>query len=108
MIYAASMRPNGNPYTRYINRNNPIVTQLLATGEGRTPLDNLFSAAATAPNIREITKQIHFEDKIIGQVRLGLSVTEVNSQMAEMRARFDTLIDNSSSKTKSVIDSETT
>ncbi len=106
VIYAAYLRPDGRPFTRYVNRNNPVVVQLLATSEGGAPLDSLIAAAAKDPNIREITKEIRFEDKIIGQVRLGFSINQVNSQMAEMRARFDTLINDSHSKTESVLESE--
>ena len=107
VVYAVYERPNGRPYTRYINRSNPMVTELLAKGEGRTPLDKLFSAASAAPHIKQISKQIRFDDKVIGSIRLGFSITEMNAQLAAMRTRFDTLVDNSSSKTKAVIQSET-
>ncbi|MDJ0807146.1 MAG: methyl-accepting chemotaxis protein [Gammaproteobacteria bacterium] len=106
VAYAIYERPNGRPFTRYVNRGNSIVSDLLAKGQGRTPLDKLFSAAKTDPNIVEIRKEIRFDDKLIGSIRLGFSITEMESQMADMRRRFDTLIADSGDKTRAVIRSE--
>jgi methyl-accepting chemotaxis protein len=99
VVYAVFLRPEDNsPLTRYVNRRNPLVKELIAKGEGRTPLEKLFSAAAADPNIKEIIQPIMFEDKQLGSVRLGVSVQHVKTRMAEMESRFDKLVNNSEAK----------
>jgi methyl-accepting chemotaxis protein len=99
VVYAVYMRPEGNrSFTRYVNRRNPLVKELIANGEGRTPLDKLLSAAANDPHIQEITKPIEFEGKLLGSVRLGVTLETVNQRMSEMKSRFNQLIGNSEQK----------
>ena len=99
VVYALYMRPDGKrSLTRYVNRKNPIVKELIAKGEGRTPMDKLLSASAADANIKEITRPVVFEGKELGTVRLGVTVEEVNRRMDEMHARFDKLIGDSGVK----------
>ncbi len=101
VVYAVFVRLEDNsPLTRYVNRSNPLVKELLAKGEGRTPLEKLLSAAANDPNIKEINQPIDFEGKQLGTIRLGVSVQDVKNQMSQMETRFDTLVSNSESKVK--------
>jgi len=104
VVYAIYMRPaNGRPFTRYFRRRDPIVKALIAKGEGRTSLDKLISAAAADPNIKQITRQIMFEGKELGSIRIGVSVDAVNQRLSEMQLRFDKLIDNSGGKVKEAL-----
>ena len=95
VVYAVFMRTNDTPYTRYVNRNNPLVKDLIEKGEGRTPLDKLLSAAQADPNIVHINRPILFEGKELGSVYLGISVEELNLRVSQMQGRFDKLIDDS-------------
>jgi methyl-accepting chemotaxis protein len=96
VIYAVYMRPGGKrSFTRYINRNNPIVKELLEKGEGRTPLDKLLSASAKDSNIKEIVRPVIFEGKELGTIRLGVTVAAVNQRISEMQGRFGKLVSSS-------------
>ncbi len=106
VVYAVYYRPNGKPYTRYINRKNQKVKELLGKGKGRTPLDKLLSAAAADPTIQDITKEIIFDEKTIGSVRLGISADTVNKRISEMHSRFETMIGDSGAKVNSVLNQE--
>ena len=104
VVYAVYIRPNsGKPFTRYVDRSNPIVKALIAKGEGRTPLDKLFSAATSDPNIKQIIRPITFEGKELGSVRLGVSVEVVNQRVSEMQSRFDKLVGDSGVKVKEAL-----
>ncbi|MGD8588464.1 MAG: HAMP domain-containing protein [Chromatiales bacterium] len=93
VVYAVYMRPEGGrPFTRYVNRKNPLVNALIEKGEGRTPLDKLFSAAAGDANINQIVRPVQFEGKQLGSVLLGVSMESMNARVAEMQSRFDKLI----------------
>jgi methyl-accepting chemotaxis protein len=88
----------GRPLTRYVNRNNNIVKDLIAKGTGRTPMDKLLSAAANDNNIKEISRPILFEGKQLGTIRLGVSIETVNQRLSEMHARFGKLVSDSSNE----------
>lgn len=99
VVYAVYMRPDGKKsFTRYINRKNPLVKELLAKGEGRTPLDKLLSASAKDSNIKEIIRPVMFEGKELGTIRLGVTVEAVNQRMSEMQSRFAKLVSDSQDK----------
>ena len=106
VVYAVFERPDGRPYTRYVNADNPRVSQLIGKGSGRTPLDKLLAAAKQDPNIREIVREIRFEERTLGSIRLGFSITDMNAQIAEMKARFDNLIEDTNHNTRSMLDAE--
>lgn len=99
VVYALFLRADGKrPLTRYVNRKNPIVKELIGKGEGRTPMDKLLSASSADSNIKEITRPVNFEGKKLGIVRLGVTMEEVNQRMEEMHNRFGKLIEDSGIK----------
>jgi methyl-accepting chemotaxis protein len=99
VVYAIYMRKEGGrPLTRYVNRKNSIVKNLIAKGSGRTPMDKLLSAAADDPNIKEISRPILFEGKQLGTIRLGVTIETVNQRLSEMHARFEKLVTDSGVK----------
>jgi methyl-accepting chemotaxis protein len=99
VVYAIYMRnEGGRPLTRFVDRKNPIVKDLIAKGSGRTPMDKLLSAAAEDPNIKEIKQPIIFEGKQLGSVRLGVSIESVNQRLSEMHTRFEKLVSDSGVK----------
>jgi HAMP domain-containing protein len=106
VVYAVYLRPDdGRPFTRYVNRGNPLVKALIEKGEGRTPLEKLFAAAASDPNIRVVNRTIEFEGKNLGSVRLGFSMETLQRQVAEMQSRFDRLVDDSQLKVQESLQS---
>ncbi len=104
VVYAVYMRPdNKKAYTRYVNRNNPLVKALIGKGKGRTPLGKRFDVAVATGGIKQITKPIMFDGKNLGSVYLGVSVEAVNQRVSEMQSRFDKLIGDSGIKVKEAL-----
>jgi len=106
VVYAFYLRPNGKPYTRYVNRKNPLVKELLAKGQGRSPLDKLIDAASKDGNIIQATRDIQFEGKKIASIKVAMTLAEVNKEIDTMRAEFQSLISDSNAKINQVLDSE--
>jgi len=106
VVYAFYLRPNDKPFTRYVNRKNPLVKALLAKGQGRTPLDKLIEAASHDENIVQTSRDILFEGKKIASIRVAMTLREVNEKTALMRAEFQNLVTDSNQKINQMLDSE--
>jgi methyl-accepting chemotaxis protein len=106
VIYAVYYRPDGRPYTRYVNRNNPKVESLLEIGQGRTPLDKLFDASSKDDSIVMITRDVIFEGNNIASIKVAMSLEEVNKEIAAMRDEFKALIEDTRRKSSEVLDTE--
>ncbi|MDX2506973.1 MAG: hypothetical protein QNL62_21205, partial [Gammaproteobacteria bacterium] len=106
VIYTYFIRPDGKPYTRYVNRQNPKVKALLATGKGRSALEKLLDAVAKDKNIVEISRPIRFEDKEIASIKVAISIEEVNQNINKLVSSFETLVSDSNNKINQVLDQE--
>lgn len=106
VVYAVYSRPDGRALTRYLNRANAKVADLLDKGEGRTPIDKLLSAAAKDEAVREVKKDILLEGNVIGTIRIGISLDHVKQTVAATKARYQTLIDDGRHKVQKVLLSE--
>lgn len=106
VIYAYFVRPNGKPFTRYVNRNNPKVKELLSIGKGRSPLDKLLEAADKDKNIVHISRPVEFEGQLVATIKVGLSIAQVNEKIQQLVVDFDTLVNDSNTKINHVLDQE--
>ena len=106
VVYAVYLRPDdGRPFTRYVNRSNPLVMSLIEKGQGRTPLEKLLAGAAADASVQEISRSIQFEGKNLGTVRLGFSMDAMNQQISSMQSRFGKLVDDSQGKVHEALES---
>jgi len=106
VVYAVFYRADGTPYTRYVNRKDPRVQDLLAQGAGRTGLDRLLNAARDDAAIEVVQEDIRLGDQLLGSIRLGLSTAEADQALSAMRGRMDQLVASSSDKVNEVLQSE--
>lgn len=106
VVYAFYLRPNGKPYTRYVNRKNPLVKELLTKGQGRSPLDKLIDAASKDENIIQTSRDILFEGEKIASIKVAMTLQEVNQEINTMRGEFQALINDSKVKINQVLDTE--
>ncbi len=103
VLYAVFLKPNGKPYTHYVNRKDPLVQALLAKGSGRTPLDKLLSATSGDASVKPVRQEIRFEGKLLGSIELGVTTAVADQALAAMNARVDLLIANSGEQVKKVL-----
>ena len=106
VVYTVYYRPDGRPYTRYLDRKKSRVQELLSKGQGRSPLDKLLQAAGNDDEILEISRNIEFDGKVIGTVKLGICLRLINRRVAQQEKRFDQLIVDSSTKVNEILGKE--
>jgi len=108
VLCAVYYKPDGKPFTRYVNRKDPKVKALMEKGEGRTPLDKLLAAVSGEASITLVSQEIHFEGKLLGRIELGVSTAVADAALAAAGSRVDQLIVNSSDQVKQILDQEGT
>jgi methyl-accepting chemotaxis protein len=106
VVYAVYFNDKGRSLTRYLNRNNAKVRDLLDKGEGKLPFDKLFSAASKDDDIREVKKEIRFEGSVIGSVRIAITLEHVNQEVQATKGRYQALIADSKGKVHEVMQSQ--
>jgi methyl-accepting chemotaxis protein len=106
VIYAVYYKPDGSPFTRYVNRQDPRVKALMEQGSGRTGFDKLLSAAKASASMQRVTRDISFDGKLLGRVELGVSTETSDRAMTEMNGRVTQLIASSAAETKQILDRE--
>lgn len=107
VVFAFYFRPDGTPYTRYIDRKSERVKELLEKGEGRTPVDKLLQAAlASDGEVQVFERNIMFEDKVIGSVKVGMCARSINQRIADMKSRSESLVKNSGEEVTRILGKE--
>lgn len=103
VVYAVYFNPDGRALTRYLDRGNAKVRELLDRGEGRLPIDKLLSAAASDTDIREVQKNIELEGNVIGTVRVGITLEHVKKEVQATKGRYQALISDGRKKVQEVM-----
>jgi methyl-accepting chemotaxis protein len=95
VVYAIYFSKEGRALTKYLNRKNPKVGELLDKGEGRLPFDKLLSAAEKDETIKEVRRDISLDGKVIGSIRVGMSLEHVQQKVQATKDRYQVLISDS-------------
>jgi methyl-accepting chemotaxis protein len=106
VVYTIYYNQQGRALTRFLDRRNPKVKELLAKGKGRLPFDKLLSAVEKDANMREVQKEIRFEGKAIGTVRVGITIAHVKKEIEATKGRYQELITDSKRKVREVMESQ--
>ncbi|MFS2160493.1 methyl-accepting chemotaxis protein [Pseudomonas sp. Pseusp122] len=85
----------GEHLTRYLNRENPIIKALLAKGEGERAMDKVLNAARNDPSLYYVEASISPNGVEIGKVRMGVSTSSIDENVAALDKRFATLLSSS-------------
>jgi methyl-accepting chemotaxis protein len=106
VIYAIYYDQRGKALTKYLNRRNTKVKELLAKGKGRLPFDKLLSAAAEDASIKEVKRDIKLEGNVIGTIRVGMTLEHVQQEIEATKGRYQALINDSKKKIREVMQSQ--
>jgi len=106
VVYVVYFDPKGRALTKYLNRSNAKVRELLGKGEGRLPLDKLLSAAAKDEDVRDVRKEIRFEGNVIGAIRVGITLEHVKKEIQATKGRYQALIADGRKKVREVMQSQ--
>ena len=106
VVYAIYFDKDGNALTKYLNRKNPKVRELLGKGEGKLPFNKLLSAAGKDENIKEVKRDISLEGNVIGTIRVGMSIEQVQKKIESTKDRYKTLITDSKKNILGIMQSQ--
>lgn len=94
VLFAVYYDAQGQRLTRNFNRSNPQVRELVAAGQGKTPLERLVDAASRDPRVHMVEVEISPMGSPIGKIQLGLSLDAVEKELNALDGRFATLVGN--------------
>ncbi len=106
VIFAAYLDAEGKPLTRYLDRSNAKVKELLASGQGRRSLDKALDAARKDSEVYLIETDINPKGSVIGRFVMATSEKQVQEAAAALDQRFSTLIQSSKQQVQHAIISE--
>lgn len=78
--------------TRNFNRSNEQVRELIAAGQGNSPLDKLVDAASRDPRVYLVEVDINPMGARIGKVQMGMSLDVAARELAALDGRFEGLV----------------
>ena len=105
VVYAVFFREN-EPLTQYVDRQKPKVQAMLEQSKEGSPVQRVVAAAAQDPSVKNVRKEIRFEGEQLGTVWLGVSTEHVDRTVADMKDRFDALVEKSSAQMKDILRKE--
>ncbi len=94
VLFAVYYDAQGKRLTRSFNRSDSRVRELVAVGQGETPLDKLVEAASRDPQVYIAEADINPMGAKIGSIQLGLSMASVDQELQALDQRFAALMDN--------------
>ncbi len=92
VLFAIIYDAEGQRLTRNFNRSNAQVRELVAAGQGGSPLEKLVDAASRDPRVYVVEADINPMGSRIGRVQMGLSLDVVEKELAALDGRFASLV----------------
>lgn len=92
VLFAIIYDAEGKRLTRNFNRSNAQVRELVAAGQGDSPLEKLVEAASRDPRVYVVEAQISPMGASIGKVQMGLSLDLVEKELIALDGRFAALV----------------
>ena len=94
VLFAVYYDAQGQRLTRNFNRSSAQVRELVAAGQGKTPLERLVDAASRDPRVHMVEVEINPMGAPIGKIQLGLSLDAIEKELTALDGRFATLVGN--------------
>ncbi|MCG8614526.1 MAG: methyl-accepting chemotaxis protein, partial [Pseudomonadales bacterium] len=107
IVFAAFFDQYNQRLTRYVNREDPFVLQLMEAGEGRGAIEKVLSASESNPDVVVVTVDIKPQGETIGQFKVGLSTASVKAEMEQLAHQFDITVSNSAEAVTWILDQQT-
>ncbi len=77
VVYGVVVNAEGRALTRFLDRTDPTVAQILETGPANTDILSLIEMAHHAPSVSEVQAPILLEEQTLGEFRLGYSSARI-------------------------------
>ncbi|WP_250655331.1 methyl-accepting chemotaxis protein [Alkalimarinus coralli] len=106
VVFAIFLDKESKPLTRYLNRKDPIIKDLISSSQVRGSVNKVLEAAPKNNDISVIYEPINSRDVEIGKFVLGISNAQVVSEVQSLKDRFSKLINDSNKTVKETMREE--
>ena len=96
VVYAFYIKPDGNFYTRYLDKKNPKIREYIANGAGDKKYEKVLNASKQDATVFITECGIEMEGVALGKVVLCMSKNSMTQKLQTMSDQFDALIAGSS------------
>ncbi|OEY65404.1 methyl-accepting chemotaxis protein [Marinobacter sp. X15-166B] len=107
VLFAVYFDQYGERLTRYVDRTDERVLNLMSEGKGRGAANRVLDAASRDPNVVIITADIKPKGSSIGQLKLGLSLEGINRDLARLEEEFGATLAASIDGSRHTLEAET-
>jgi hypothetical protein len=106
IVYALFLKPDGMPFTPYLDQDNPIIQKYLEKGEGQKKIDKVINASRQDDTVLIIENPIDLDGNVLGKVLLCVDRSATLARMNTLSDRFMALAKQNSDDVKSLMGSE--
>lgn len=92
--------------TRYVDRRDPLVKQLISEGSGKGAVAKALDAASNNPGIILIKSPIAPKGSVIGQLWIGIDAGKLEAEQLAIKQQFETTVANSQEAVEWVINQQ--
>jgi len=103
IVFAVFLKPDGAPLTRYMDRKDPMVKELLAQGQGKKKIDRLLSGAKQSSSVILVEKPINLEGRKLGTAMVAVNRLAARKQAVQLDERFADIIRKNTEQVHQVI-----
>ena len=103
IVFAVFLKPDGAPLTRYMDRKDPMVKELLAQGQGKKKIDRLLSGAKQSSSVILVEKPIDLEGRKLGTAMVAVNRLAARKQAVQLDERFADIIRKNTEQVHQVI-----
>jgi methyl-accepting chemotaxis protein len=106
IVYAFYIRPNGIPYTRYLNQEDPKIKEYLLNGEGEKNYEKVLFASQKDDSVFIFENPVQLEGQELGTLILCVSKAAMQTKLDQLSVRFLNLVSDNSRKIDAILKKE--
>jgi len=106
VVYAVYLKPDGGALTRYLDRDNPTVQELLKANKGGSKIDGVIAASKNRNGLLVVEKPVDLDGQVLAKVVLCVSEESIQKRIAELTTRFTAILDSNTKTVQSVLQQE--
>ncbi|MEE4113461.1 MAG: hypothetical protein V2I40_11650, partial [Desulfobacteraceae bacterium] len=103
IVFTVFLQPDGSPLTRYMDRKDPMVKELLAQGQGKKNIERLLSGAKQSSSVILVEKPIDLEGRKLGTAMVAVNRLAARKQAEQLDKRFAEIIRSNTEQVHQVI-----
>ncbi|MDY0041354.1 MAG: methyl-accepting chemotaxis protein [Desulforhabdus sp.] len=108
VIYAVYLKTDGSPLTRYLDKKDPTIQELLKANQSSNPTEGVIAASKAHKQLFVVEKPVELDGQVLAKVVLCVSRQGLQSHIADLSQRFTAMIDSNAEAVQGVLQQEST